>query len=107
VLIRVNTAGLRALRQLALDEDRTLQALGIEAFNDLLRKHGSKPVVAEPAPPSRLTSAPKLAADFPLRARERAARPTYRCRARRRGVQSRAQAYVFNVFGWVAEAARG
>jgi hypothetical protein len=28
-------------------------------------------------------------------------------RARRRGVQSRAQAYVFNVFGWLAEAARG
>ena len=27
-------------------------------------------------------------------------------RARRRGVQSRAQAYVFNVFGWLAEAAR-
>jgi hypothetical protein len=27
--------------------------------------------------------------------------------ARRRGVQSRAQAYVFNVFGWLAEAARG
>src|SRR4029453_11104507 len=26
-------------------------------------------------------------------------------RARRRGVQSRAQAYVFNVFGWLAEAA--
>jgi GAF domain-containing protein len=28
-------------------------------------------------------------------------------RRRRRGVQSRAQAYVFNVFGWLAEAARG
>jgi transposase len=28
-------------------------------------------------------------------------------RARRRGVQSLAQAYVFNVFGWLAEAARG
>ena len=28
-------------------------------------------------------------------------------RARRRGVQSRAQAYVFNVFGWLAGAARG
>src|SRR5215471_9318259 len=27
-------------------------------------------------------------------------------RARRRGVQSRAQAYVFNVFGWLADAAR-
>jgi hypothetical protein len=28
-------------------------------------------------------------------------------RARRRGVQSRAQAHVFNVFGWLAGAARG
>ena len=28
-------------------------------------------------------------------------------RARRRGVQSLAQAYVFNIFGWLAEAARG
>jgi hypothetical protein len=28
-------------------------------------------------------------------------------RAPRRGVQCRAQAYVFNVFGWLAEAARG
>ncbi len=48
VLIRVNAAGLRALRQLALDEDRSLQSLGVEAFNDLLQKHGSKPVVANP-----------------------------------------------------------
>jgi len=47
-LIRVNAAGLRALRQLALDQDRTLQALGIEALNDLLRKHGSKPIVMNP-----------------------------------------------------------
>jgi hypothetical protein len=28
-LIRVNSAGLKALRQLALDRDTTLQALGI------------------------------------------------------------------------------
>ena len=48
VLIRVNTAGLKALRQLALNRDTTLQALGIEAFNDLLRKHGCRPVVANP-----------------------------------------------------------
>jgi len=48
VLIRVNATGLKALRQLALDRDTTLQALGIEAFNDLLRKHGSRPVVANP-----------------------------------------------------------
>jgi hypothetical protein len=48
LLVRVNADGLRALRQLALDEDTTLQALGIEALNDLLRKHGSRPVVANP-----------------------------------------------------------
>jgi hypothetical protein len=48
LLVRVNADGLRALRQLALDEDTTLQALGVEAFNDLLRKHGSRPVVANP-----------------------------------------------------------
>jgi hypothetical protein len=48
ILIRVNSAGLRALRQLALDQDRTLQAVSIEAFNDLLRKYGAKPVVANP-----------------------------------------------------------
>ena len=47
-LVRLNTHGLRALRQLALDEDTTLQSLAVEALNDLLRKHGSKPVVANP-----------------------------------------------------------
>jgi hypothetical protein len=48
LLIRVNADGLRALRQLALDQDTTLQALGIEALNDLLRKHGAKSVVINP-----------------------------------------------------------
>jgi hypothetical protein len=48
LLIRVNAAGLRALRQLALDQDRTLQSVGIEALNDVLRKHGAKPIVANP-----------------------------------------------------------
>jgi hypothetical protein len=48
LLIRMNSEGLRALRQLALDEDRTLQALGIEAFNDLLRKYGAKPSLENP-----------------------------------------------------------
>ena len=42
VMIRVDREGPRLLRQLALDEDRTLQSLGIEAFNDLLREYGSK-----------------------------------------------------------------
>ena len=48
LLVRVNADGLRALRQLALDEDTTLQALAIEALNDLLRKRGAKPLVANP-----------------------------------------------------------
>ncbi len=42
VIIRVDREGLRTLRQLALDKDRTLQSLGIEALNDLLRKYGCK-----------------------------------------------------------------
>jgi hypothetical protein len=48
VLIRVNYDGLKALRQLALDRDRTVQSLGIEAFNDVLRKYGAKPVLVNP-----------------------------------------------------------
>lgn len=48
LLLRLNPDGLRALRQLGLDQDRSLQSLGIEALNDLLRKHGAKPVVTNP-----------------------------------------------------------
>jgi hypothetical protein len=44
----VNAVGLKALRQLALDRDTTLQALGIEALNDLLRKNGARPIVTNP-----------------------------------------------------------
>ena len=43
LLVRVNDAGYRALRQLALDEDTTLQSLAIEALNDLLKKRGAYP----------------------------------------------------------------
>jgi hypothetical protein len=69
LLIRLNGAGYRELRQLALDEDTTLQSLAnkealverqlaldedtttlqslaIEALNDLLKKRGAKPIVA-------------------------------------------------------------
>lgn len=48
ILIRMNYEGLKALRQLALDKDRTLQSLGIEAFNDLLRKYSVRPVLENP-----------------------------------------------------------
>jgi hypothetical protein len=48
LLIRVNADGLKALRQLALDEDTTLQSLAIEALNDLLKSRGLKPVIKNP-----------------------------------------------------------
>jgi hypothetical protein len=48
LLIRVNSAGYRELRQLALDEDRTLQSLAVEALNDLLKSRGLKPVIKNP-----------------------------------------------------------
>jgi hypothetical protein len=51
ILTRINPEGLRALRQLALDRDTTVQALMIEATNDLLRKYRCQPV-AETAPRS-------------------------------------------------------
>jgi hypothetical protein len=40
VLIKVNDEAWRALRILAIDRNTTLQALGIEALNDLLEKNG-------------------------------------------------------------------
>jgi hypothetical protein len=46
--LRLNEDGYRALAQLALDNDRSLQALMIEAANDLLRKHGKAPVLEGP-----------------------------------------------------------
>jgi DNA-binding protein YbaB len=48
LLIRVNADGLRALRQLALDEDTTLQSLAIEALNDLLKSRSLKPDIKNP-----------------------------------------------------------
>ena len=44
ILTRINAEGLKALRQLALDRDTTVQALMIEAVNDLLRKYRRRPV---------------------------------------------------------------
>jgi hypothetical protein len=48
VVTRINPEGLKALRQLALDRDITLQALAVEAFNDVLEKHGRRPAVRNP-----------------------------------------------------------
>jgi len=39
ILKRINPEGLKVLRQLALDREMTVQALMIEAANDLLRKY--------------------------------------------------------------------
>lgn len=48
VLTRMSLDGWRALRMLALEEETTLNALAIEAFNDLLRKYGKKASVKNP-----------------------------------------------------------
>ena len=48
VLTRVNQEGLRELRLLAVERDTTIQSLAVEALNDLLRKYGRRPLVANP-----------------------------------------------------------
>ena len=48
-MTRMNADGWRALRILAAEQDTTLNALAIEAFNDLLKKHGKKPSVQNPS----------------------------------------------------------
>ena len=48
ILTRVNPEGLKALRLLALERDTNLQAVCIEAFNDVLKKHGRRAVVRNP-----------------------------------------------------------
>jgi hypothetical protein len=48
VLTRIDADGWRALRMLAVENDTTLNALAIEAFNDLLKKHGKKQTVENP-----------------------------------------------------------
>jgi hypothetical protein len=48
VLTRMNPNGWKALRMLAVEENTTLNALAIEAFNDLLRKYGKKTSVENP-----------------------------------------------------------
>jgi hypothetical protein len=48
VLSRINIEGWRALRLLAVEKDTTLNALAVEAFNDLLKKHGKRQSVENP-----------------------------------------------------------
>jgi hypothetical protein len=39
---------LLAIKRLALDLNTSVQALGVEAWNGLLKKHGKRPVVRNP-----------------------------------------------------------
>jgi hypothetical protein len=48
VLARMNPEGWRALRLLAVENDTTLNALAVEAFNDLLKKYCKRPSVENP-----------------------------------------------------------
>ena len=48
ILTRLNTDGWRALRLLAVENDTTLNALAVEAFNDLLKKYGKRQAVENP-----------------------------------------------------------
>ena len=48
IMTRMNAEGWRALRVLAAEHDTTLNALAVEAFNDLLKKYGKKASVENP-----------------------------------------------------------
>jgi hypothetical protein len=48
VLVRMNIEGWKALKVLAVDQETTLNALAVEAFNDLLKKHGKRQNVENP-----------------------------------------------------------
>jgi hypothetical protein len=48
VLVRINADGWRALKMLAIESDTTLNALAVEAFNDLLKKRGKRSSVENP-----------------------------------------------------------
>lgn len=48
VLVQMNREGWRALNDLSLDLDTSLQKLGVEAWNDLLVKHGRPAVIVNP-----------------------------------------------------------
>jgi hypothetical protein len=49
ILTRVNAEGWLALKLFALEHGVTLQALVVEALNDMLAKHGKRRVVKTPA----------------------------------------------------------
>jgi hypothetical protein len=48
VLVRLNADGWRALKILAAEQETTLNALAIEAFNDMLKKYGKRQNIGNP-----------------------------------------------------------
>ena len=48
VLVRINAEGWKALKVLSVDQETTLNALAVEAFNDLLKKYGKRTNVENP-----------------------------------------------------------
>jgi hypothetical protein len=44
----MNIEGWRALKVLAVEKEATLNAMAVEAFNDLLKKHGKRQSVENP-----------------------------------------------------------
>jgi hypothetical protein len=48
VMTRINQRGWRDLKLLALERGTTLNALAVEAFNDVLRKYGKRASVENP-----------------------------------------------------------
>lgn len=45
---RINVEGWQALKHLSVEENKRLQALFVEALNDLLRKYSKAPIVEGP-----------------------------------------------------------
>lgn len=53
MMARVNRAGWQEMSRLAIDRDRNLEDIIIEACNDLLVREGFSPVIEKRSPPRR------------------------------------------------------
>ena len=42
VLLRINADAHKALKMIAVEDERTLSSIGVEALNDFLKKRGKK-----------------------------------------------------------------
>lgn len=51
MMLRCNRKGWQEMSRLAIDEERNLEDLLIEACNDLLQKHGRPPIIEKRSPP--------------------------------------------------------